>query len=390
MENFEFFIPTRVVLGKNIEEKVAEFISLYGKKVLLHYGSNFTKKSGLIDKIGSYLKEAGIEYIEFGGVQSNPRVSLVRKGIKICRENNVEFILAVGGGSVIDSAKAIGIGIPYEGDVWDFYEGKAKVEESIPTGAIVTIPSAGSEASISTVITNEDGWYKKSIYHECICPKFALLNPELTVSLPSFQTSCGIADIMSHVMENYFTSVENADFTDRLCEATLKAVIRSGRIVKEEPENYDARAEIMWTGTFAQMGVLNTGRRGDWASHQIEHELSGIYDVAHGAGMAVVFPAWMKYVYKKNLKRFVQFATRVWDVDTGMYNSDEKVALEGINRLSCFFKEIGLPVNLMDLQIGADRFGEMANKATDDSVIGELEKLSCKDVINILELAYKS
>lgn len=387
MKNFNFFIPTRVVLGKNIKEQIGEFVRGYGKKVMLHYGSSYTKKSGLIDSIGFHLKKAGIDFIEFGGVKSNPRISLVREGIGICRENNVDFILAVGGGSVIDSAKAIAVGVPYDGDVWDFFQGRAMVGKSLPTGAVVTIPSAGSEASISTVITNEEGNFKRSIYHEVICPKFALLDPELTLSLPKFQTSCGIADIMSHIMENYFTPVEHTDFTDRLCEGAMKTVLRNARILMKTPENYDARAEIMWTATFAQMGVLNTGRIGDWASHQIEHELSGIYDIAHGAGMAVIFPAWMEYVCSNNLRRFVQFTHRVWGVDKGMFPSQEEAALEGIRNLKSFFGEIGLPVKLSALNIGTECFEEMAKKCTGEDTVGNLQKLEYRDVLKILQMS---
>src|SRR5690606_2127475 len=230
-------------------------------------------------------------------------------------EHQVKFILAVGGGSVIDSAKAIGVGVPYEGDVWDFYTRKAEPKETIPVGVVLTIPAAGSESSNSSVITNEDGWYKRPLDHPILYPKFAILNPELTYTIPPYHTACGIADIMAHVMERYFTRTPHTDFTDRLCEATLKTVINNARIVMEKPDDYDARAEIMWAAAIAHNGLLGTGREEDWGSHMIEHEISGIYDVAHGAGLAVVFPAWMQYVYKTDLGRFVQFAVRVWDVD---------------------------------------------------------------------------
>jgi hypothetical protein len=276
-----------------------------------------------------------VEFIELGGVQPNPRLSLVKQGIELCRKHNIDFILAVGGGSVIDSAKAIAVGVPYEGDVWDFYSGKAVPEKALPVGVVLTIPAAGSEASKSSVITNEDGWYKRGLNVEIIRPKFAIMNPEITFTLPPYQTACGAADIMAHVMERYFTHQKDVDFTDRLCEATLKTIIKNVPIVLEEPENYQARAEIMWASTIAHNDLLSTGRIGDWASHAIEHELSGIYDVPHGAGLAVVFPAWMKYVYKEDVDRFVQFATRVWDVEMD-FSNPERTALEGIYRLTQF------------------------------------------------------
>lgn len=390
MENFTFLSPTKIIFGRGVENQVGEETKVYSKKVLLHYGGGTIKRIGLYDRVVKSLKDAGVEFIELGGVQPNPRLNLVKQGIELCRKHNIDFILAVGGGSVIDSAKAIAVGVPYEGDVWDFYSGKAVPQKALPVGVVLTIPAAGSEASKSSVITNEDGWYKRGLNVEIIRPKFAIMNPEITFTLPPYQTACGAADIMAHVMERYFTHQKDVDFTDRLCEATLRTIIKNVPIVLEEPENYQARAEIMWASTIAHNDLLGTGRIGDWASHAIEHELSGIYDVPHGAGLAVVFPAWMRYVYKENVDRFVQFATRVWDVEMDFANP-ERTALEGIRCLTQFFKRIGLPVTLEELGIPDDRLEEMADKCTNKGTkqIGNFKKLGREDVLNILKMARK-
>ncbi|GAB6172743.1 iron-containing alcohol dehydrogenase [Paradesulfitobacterium aromaticivorans] len=352
----------------------------------MHYGGGSVKQSGLYERIVNSLKAEGIDYLELGGVKPNPRLSLVEEGIKLCRAERIKFILAVGGGSVIDSAKAIAIGVPYAGKVWDFYERKARPQATLPVGVVLTIAAAGSEASNSSVITNEDGWLKRGLGAEITRPRFALMNPELTFTLPPHQTAAGVADIMAHIMERYFTNVTNVDLTDRLCEATLKTVIYNAPIVLEEPDNYDARAEIMWAGTIAHNDLLSTGREGDWASHGIEHELSGIYDVAHGAGLATVFPAWMKYVIKHNIDRFVQFAVRVWNVEYS-FDAPERTAWEGIERLIEFFRTIGLPVTLTELDVPEDRLEEMAAKCTHSGPVGNFMKLNKKDVLEILRLA---
>jgi alcohol dehydrogenase YqhD (iron-dependent ADH family) len=356
--------------------------------VLIHYGGGSIKKTGLYDKVVMSLRQAGIEIIELAGAMPNPRLNLVKEGIKICRENGVDFILAVGGGSAIDSAKAIAVGVPYNGDVWDFFDGKAQAKDALPIGVVLTIPAAGSEASPNSVITNEDGLYKRGMYSKLIMPVFSILNPELTYTLPNYQTACGTADIMAHIMERYFTNVTHADLTDRLCEATLKTIIKNVPIALEEPDNYDARAEILWAGTVAHNGLLGTGRIEDWASHNIEHEISALYDVAHGAGLAVVFPAWMKYVYKNNVDRFVQFAVRVWNVEMN-FEDPERTALDGISRITQFFKSIGLPVTLKEMDVPEDRLQEMASKCTMEgkSSIGSFMKLHKEDVHNILKLA---
>lgn len=288
MENFILNSGTKIIFGRDTEKLLGEEIKNYGKKVLLHYGGGSIKRTGLYDKVTGILKDAGLDFIELSGVKPNPRLSLVHEGIELCRKEGIDFILAVGGGSVIDSAKAIALGVPYDGDVWDFFEGKAEPKENLPVGVVLTIAAAGSEASNSAVITNENGWYKKGLNVEINRPKFAIMNPENTFSVPPYQTACGIADIMAHVMERYFTNVTNVDLTDRLCEATLKSIIRNAPIVIENPEDYNARAEIMWASTVAHNNWLSTGRIPDFGSHRIEHELSAIYDVPHGAGLAVV------------------------------------------------------------------------------------------------------
>lgn len=385
MENFEFQCPTKIIFGKGVEKKVGEEVVKCSRKILFHYGSGSIKRIGLYDRVVQSLREAGVEFIELPGVKPNPRLSLVKKGIQVCRSEKIDFILAVGGGSVIDSAKAIAVGVPYGGDVWDFFTRKAEPKEALPVGVVLTIPGAGSEVSPSSVITNEEDLSKLSLTTELLRPRFAFMNPEVTFTVPPYQTACGIADMMAHVMERYFTNVRNTDLTDGLCEATLKTVIKNAPIVLKEPDNYDARAEIMWASTIAHNDLLETGRIADWASHIIEHEISGLYDVPHGAGLAVIFPNWMKYVYRSRLEKFVQFAVKVWNIDPDFENP-EKTALEGIERLRNFFKQIGLPTTLKELGIPADRLEYMASRCTKQgsSKIGNLVKLSKEDVLNIL------
>ncbi|NLM97318.1 MAG: iron-containing alcohol dehydrogenase, partial [Halanaerobiaceae bacterium] len=323
---------------------------------------------------------------ELGGVQPNPRLKLVKEGIRLCRENNIDLILAVGGGSVIDSAKAISIGVNYEGDVWDFYSSKAVIKEALPVGVVLTIPAAGSESSPASVITREEGSLKRDCGSDLIRPKFAILNPELTYTLPDYQTVCGAADIMAHALERYFTQSTDVDITDRLLESVLKTMIRAVPLVLNEPENYGLRAQIMWAGAVVHNGLLGTGRIEDWASHMIEHELSGIYDVPHGAGLAVVFPAWMKYVYRENIQHFVQYAVRVWGVENDFQNP-ERTALEGIRKTKDFFSSIGLPTTLQELEIADNRLEEMAEKCTENGPVGNFKKLYYEDVLNIYKLA---
>lgn len=386
MLNFTYNNRTKIIFGKDTELQAAKEAKVYGNKILIHYGNGSIKKNGLYERLIKCFKDENLEVFELPGVHPNPRLSLVREGIKLCKDNNIDFILAVGGGSVIDSAKAIGIGTMYDGDVWDFYDGKAKPQNSLPVGVVLTIPAAGSESSTGSVITNEDGWYKRPASNPVPRPEFAILNPELTYSLPAYQTACGAADIMAHVLERYFTNDKDVDFTDRLCESTLKTIIENAPIVLKESHNYAARAEIMWAGSVAHNGLLNTGRTGDWGSHNIEHELSALYDIAHGAGLTIIIPAWMKYVYKHDVKRFVQFASRVWDIEIDPSNP-ETTALKGIERTKDFFKSMGLPVCLKEANIPSDKFEEMAEKATKMGPIGNFVKLEKDDVLSIFKLA---
>lgn len=388
MENFEFCNPTKIIFGRGTEAQVGTETAVYSNKVLLHFGSGSIKTSGLYDRITASLKAAGVEWVELSGVKPNPRLSLVHEGVALCKKHKLGLVLAVGGGSVIDSAKAIAMGAMIDGDVWDFYMGKGAPVAALPIGTVLTLPAAGSEASTGTVITKEEGWLKRAVNSELIYPRFSICNPELAMTLPKFQVACGAMDISAHLMERYFTNVPNVTFTDRLIEATLKTIIRQAPLILKNPQDYDAWAEFMWAGTVAHNNLLNTGRIGDWASHDIEHEISGIYDVAHGAGLAVVFPAWMKHVLHQDLNRFVQWAVRVWNVEMDVFNP-EKVALEGIARLEAFIHSLGIGTKLADLGITDDRIEEMADKCTDGDTrtVGNFVKLDRKGVSAVLRLA---
>lgn len=389
MQNFTFQNATKIIFGKGTEDSVGAEVKNYSKKVLLHYGGGSIKKSGLYDKVVNSLKTAGVDFVELGGVKPNPRLSLVHEGIGLCRKQGVDFILAVGGGSVIDSAKGIATGVPYSGDVWDFYMKKATAAEALPLGVILTIPAAGSESSPSSVVTNEDGQLKRDIGYEFLRPQFAILNPEQCFTLPAYQVACGAADIMAHTMERYFTNTVHVDYTDRLCEATLSTMTNNVPAALANPNDFNAFAEIMWAGTVAHNDLLGRGREEDWASHNIEHEISGIYDIAHGAGLAIVFPAWMKHVYKNNVNRFVQFAVRVWKVEQD-FEDPEKTALAGIARIEAFFKSIGLPVRLSEAGINDDRYEEMAEKCVASgggTTVGNFVKLRKHDIVSIYKLA---
>lgn len=386
MENFIYENQTKIVFGKDTELEAGKLANEYGTNVLLHYGGGSIKRSGLYNRVKESLEEANLNVFELGGVVPNPRLSLVKEGIGFVRENKIDFILAVGGGSVIDSAKAIAAGAVYKGEVWDFFERKALVEKTLPIGVILTIPAAGSESSRSCVITNEDGWYKRGLNSPHIRPKFAIMNPELTYTLSQFQMACGVADMFSHVLERYFTHTKGVDFTSELCEATMRSIIKHAREITKNPLEYAPRAELMWESTMAHSGILGVGRVEDWASHAIEHELSAIYDIPHGEGLAIVFPAWMKYVYKEDKDRFVRFANKVFDVEI-FSNIDVTIEL-GINELEKFFSEIGLKTRLSEINIPKDRFEEMAKKATMRGPLGNFLKLEREDVLNILELSH--
>ncbi len=386
MENFIYDNQTKIIFGKDTELKIGQLIKPIGKKILVHYGGGSIKKSGLYERIIKSLEKEKLEIFELGGVKPNPRLSLVKDGINLCRKESIDFILAVGGGSVIDSAKAIGIGAKYDGDVWDFFEGKTQITGTIPLGVILTIPAAGSESSTGTVVTKEDGWYKRSAGSLLIRPKFAVMNPELTYTLPNYQTACGATDMISHVLERYFTNVPNVEFTDELCEGTIRTIIKHSKILMKEPKNYASRAEIMWAGSIAHNGLLGTGRIEDWASHSIEHELSAVYDIAHGAGLAIIFPNWMKYVYKHDINRFVRFANKVFNVEIDFKNL-ERTAKEGIKKLKLYFNEIGLPTSLSEAKIDGKQLEAMSKKATEKGTVGNFVKLHEEDVLNIYKLS---
>ena len=388
MEAFEYRNPTKIIFGRDAEKKVGAEVAAYARKVLLHFGGQSARASGLLDRVMASLKAAGVEWVELGGVKPNPRLALVQEGVRLCKENRLGLVLAVGGGSVIDSAKAIAMGAVIDGDVWDFYLGKDQPRAALPVGTILTIAAAGSEASTGSVITNDNGLLKRAVNSELIYPRFSILNPELAFTMPDFQVACGATDIMAHLMERYFTNVPNVGFTDRLLEATMKTIIVQAPKIMKNRRDYDAWAEFMWAGTIAHNNLLDTGRVGDWASHEIEHEISGLYDVAHGAGLAVVFPAWMKYVLKHDVNRFVQWAVRVWDVNLDVFDP-EATAREGIARMEAFFQSLGLATTLTGLGVTDDRFGEMADKGTrgDTHAVGNFVKLDSKAVVAICRLA---
>lgn len=349
MESFNFYSPTEFVFGRNRESECGELVKKYGgTKVLLHFGSSSAERSGLLGKVRESLKKAEVPFVELGGVQPNPRDSKVYEGIELCRRENVDFILSVGGGSCIDSAKAIAIGVLYDGDFWDFYAGKASIQKALPVGTVLTIAAAGSEGSPSSVVTKEEGGLKRGVGSDIIRPKFSVLNPEWTCSLPAYQTACGATDIMAHVFERYFTNTPEVEITDRLCEAVLLTMLKEVPRVIQNPECYEARANIMWAGTVAHNDIVGVGRSQDWNSHGLEHELSGLYDVAHGAGLAVIMPAWMEYVMNHNVMRFAQMACRVFGCNMDFENP-ENTAKAGIREFRRFLSKIGMPINFEEL-----------------------------------------
>ncbi|MBE5801292.1 MAG: iron-containing alcohol dehydrogenase [Clostridiales bacterium] len=363
MKDFVFQNPTRIHFGRNAMESLSGEVARYGKRVLLVYGGGSIKRIGVYDAVMAQLQAAQAQVWELSGVQPNPRLSLVYQGITICHEQNIELVLAVGGGSAIDTAKAIANGACYDGDVWDLFEGKGSNTAVLPLGVVLTLPAAGSEMSNSSVITREEDMCKRGRSTPFNFPAFSILNPEYSFSLPPFQTACGIVDIMAHMMERYFTMVEHVELTDRLIEGALKTVINNAPIVMEKPDDYDARAEITWAGALAHNTLLDTGRIGDWASHKLEHELSALYDIAHGAGLAVVFPAWMKFVLPRGgAKKLAQFAIRVFDVPE-TFGTEGAIAAEGIRRLETFYRSLGLVTTLHEMDIDQSRIPEMAERA---------------------------
>ncbi len=387
MNNFNFYSPTYFVFGKGREHESGKLVKQFrGSKVLIHYGSGSVVKSGLLDRVKSSLKDAGIYFTELGGVVPNPRSGLVYQGIDICKKENIDFILAVGGGSAIDSAKAIAIGALYDGDFWDFYTGK-RIERALPVATILTLTAAGSEGSTGSVITHENGMLKRSANSDLIRPVFSILNPELTCTLPAYQTAAGAADMIAHVMERYFTNTSEVEITDRVGEAIIKTIIKETPKTLKNPNDYDARANLMWAGMLAHNDICGVGREQDWATHMLEHELSGLYDVTHGAGLAVMFPAWMKYVMHHDVARFAQFAVRVWDCEMD-FQHPENTALQGIERYEQFMKSIGMPVRFAELGAKAEDIPQLVKTlGLGKRTLGSFVKLTEEDVGKIYELA---
>ena len=391
MENFNYYTPTRVVFGRGTESETGALVKAQGcGKVLVHYGSGSVVRSGLLDRVYKSLDDAGISYVSLGGVVPNPRLSLVYEGIELCRKEGVDFILAVGGGSVIDSAKAIGYGLANEGNVWDFYEGKRMPSGCMPIGVVLTISAAGSEMSNSSVITNENGWLKRGCNTDYGRVKFAVMNPEITMTLPKYQTASGCVDIMMHTMERYFNQSENMELTDGISEHLIRTVMRNAKILMDEPDNYDARAEVMWAGSLSHNGLTGCGTDGgDWASHQLEHELGGMFDVAHGAGLAAVWGSWARYVLDARPARFAQFAVNVMGVEPGA--DDTETALKGIAAMEEFYRSIEMPVCVKDMgiEMTEEQMQELAEKCSffGERTIGCVKKLNKDDIYQIYKNA---
>ncbi len=388
MIDFTFQNPAKIIFGRTALSHLGEEALKYGNKALLVYGGGSVKRIGLYDQVKNILAENRIAVWELGGIVPNPRLSRVREGIEICRREGIGLVLALGGGSVIDTGKGIVNGVPDDGDVWDFYIGKRTPKTSLPLGTILTLPAAGSEMSYSSVITNEDGMLKRGYNSLTNVPTFSILNPEWSFTLPPYQTACGCVDIIAHMMERYFTLVDHVELTDRLITAGIKTVLHNAPIVMAEPENYDARAEVMWSGTLAHNTFLHTGRVGDWGSHKIEHELSAEYDIAHGAGLAIVFPAWMKYAIRQHPKKIAQFATDIFDVPAD-FGSETEIALEGVRRLEAFYQSLKMPICLRDAGITGLNREKLAARAlpTETATVGEYIKLHRSDIEEIYKLA---
>ena len=386
MNNFAFYSPTYFVFGKDEELSAGQYVKRFGgSKVLIHYGGGSVIRSGLLDRVKASLQQAGLSFVELGGVKPNPRSGLVYEGIALCRKENVDFILAVGGGSTIDSSKAIAAGALYDGDFWDFYSGKP-VTKALPIGTVLTIAAAGSEGSSGSVITKEEGMLKRSAGGDALRPVFSILNPALTQTLPAYQTACGITDIMAHLFERYFTNTRDVEVTDRMIEGLLMTMIHESPKVIEDPNNYEARANIMWAGMLAHNDCCGVGREQDWASHDLEHELSALYDCAHGAGLAVVFPAWMEYNMEHDVMRFAQLANRVWGCPMD-FQHPEITAKAGISALRNFLRSIGMPQTLGELGGKEADIPYLAHTAAygngNDGTLGSFVVLQEADMANI-------
>lgn len=389
MLNFNYFAPTKVFFGRDTHKEVGEIVKSYGyKKIMLQYGMGSVKKSGLFDEVMASLKNSGIEVVEMGGVEPNPKLSFVRRAIEVARKEKVELILALGGGSAIDSSKYTATGAKYDGDVWDFPTRKATPKDAIPVACILTISAAGSEMSSSAVISNEELHMKRGYNSDFNRCKFAIMNPCLTYSVSEYQTACGIVDIMAHTMERYFSVCEPTDLTDRIAESILVSVINAGKVAMENPESYDARATLMWASSLSHNDLTSCGRKAVLAVHQLEHALSGEFpEIAHGAGLAVLFPAWARYVYKLNPSRFAQFARRVWGVTE---ENEQKAALISIEEMVKFFSLIKMPLSLREFGIPADCTRTLAELCTfgKTRTIQSYKQLDYDDVKNIFDSCY--
>lgn len=392
MKDFNYYSPTQVVFGRQSEEAVAELVKKYGgTKVLVHYGGGSAKRSGLLDKMLRLLDEGGVQHVELGGVVPNPLLSMVYKGIELCRKEGVDFILAIGGGSVIDSSKAIAYGVKYDGDVWDFWDGKAVPQAALPIGTVLTIPAAGSELSDSCVITKDDGLLKRGVNSDLCRCRFAIMNPERTFTLPPYQTAAGATDIMMHTMERYFCKYQDMTLTDSLAEALLRTVKDCTIDVLRDPEDYRARAQIMWAGSLSHNNLMECGLEKDFATHRLEHELSALFGVTHGAGLAAIWPSWARYMLPRHTSRFVQFAVNVMGVEND-FTSPERTAEKGIRAMERFYKEIGMPTTIKEL-LGRDITDEeielMADKCSRGNTItvGTLERLGREEMVKIYKMA---
>lgn len=386
MQNFNYHVPTKILLWKDKVADTAKEIKAHGSRILLTYGGGSVKRIGLYDQVVKQLKENDLFFVELPGIQPNPRVTSVRDGVKLCRENNIDFILAIGGGSVIDASKAIAAAVNYEGDAWDFSMQKARVENPLPLGTVLTLAATGSEMNGNAVITNEETQEKRGMGSPLLVPKFSVLDPTYTFSVNQYHTAAGTVDIMSHIFENYFAPGEGTFVQDTIAESILKTCIKYGPIALEEPENYEARANLLWAGSLALNGLTLTGKKtGDWATHGIEHEVSAIYDLTHGAGLAIIHPVWMQYVLnEETAPKFAQMARNVWNVEEV---DDMKAAEKGINAVRTFFNSLGMPATLTDAEIPDDHFDEMGKKACIFGKIGSFRPLDAEDVVAILKRA---
>ena len=391
MNDFTYYTPTKVVFGRDSEAQAGALVREFGgTKVLVHYGQGSAVRSGLLDRVCASLEAAGLPYVTLGGVVPNPRLSLVREGIDLCRREGVDFLLAVGGGSVIDSAKGIGYGVRHDGDVWELYLKKKPVQAALPLGAVLTIAATGSEMSNSSVITNEDGWLKRGLSSDLGRPRFAVMNPALTCTLPEYQTMSGCVDIIMHTLERFFSHEKDTELTDLLAESVIRTTMHNAKLLLREPENYNARAEVFWAGSLSHNGLTGCGREGDWACHQLEHELSGMFDVTHGAGLAAIWGSWARYVLQNDTDRFVKLAVDVLGVPMN-YAEPERTALEGISAMEDFFRSIHMPVCIRDLGIDLteEQIRTLAWKCSfmGTRTVGGIRKLNQEDMAAIYRLA---